>query len=180
MRLAFLLYLLAVLSAGAVVLLTGVGETSPLVWMAGVLGALVALAGGAYGRAQVVYAGAAAMLGGFAITLTTGTSDAVGTLAVGLLVWLHVELQLRSIELRPAFRPDVRANLSWLGTLALITGVTVLVWFVAGVIEAMAPTGGLVFRLLAVASVVTLAILVSGIPWLRRRQVFPGSESPGQ
>lgn len=172
MKPAVLTYALSVMAAVAVTILTARGETSPLVWAASVLGAATAIAAGAFGRASIVYAGVAAMLGAFAVTLTTGSSDAFDTLVVALLTWLHVELQMRSMELRPAYRPQRTASLGWLGSMTTIAAVTIALWFTIGLIETSARPGGVVFRVLAVVLVVAVALLVSGLPW---RSGFPGS-----
>lgn len=172
MRTPWWLFVLATVCVGGVVILTGKGETSPLVWAGAAAGSLVSLAGGAYGRPQLVFAGAASLLGIFGFTLSSGSSDAVVTLAAAVLLWLHVELVMRSMELRRAVAPSTPAAASWIATVVAVVGGTVVLWLVIGAVEAGAPPGGLMYRLLAVGGVVIVALLASGI-LVRRGETGP-------
>ncbi len=164
----------AVCAVGAVVVL-GAGEASPLVWLLAVTGAGICLGGGAAGNPALMFAGAAVMLAGYGFTLSSGSSDAVDTLVFALLLWLCVESTMRSMELRRSIVPTRAATLGWLGNVAMVAGGTALVWVVVSAIESSAPTGGILFRVLAVIAVVALAAIVSGIPRGRRNDTrLPG------
>ncbi len=163
----------AVCAAGAVVV-TGAGESSPLVWLAALIGAAVCLGGGAAGRPAAMFAGAAALIGAYGTTLASGSSNAVGSLAFALLLWFSVELNMRSMDLRRSVIPTVAATLSWLVGAGLVAGSTALLWLVVSAIDSSAPAGGLSSRVLAVGAVVAFAVMVSGLRWGRRDRTLPG------
>lgn len=167
----------AVASAVGVIFVVGRGEGSPLIVAVAVAGGLVSAAGGAAGVPALMYAGAVVLLGGFGLTLATGSSGALDSLVVAILLWLHVELSLRSMELRRAVVPQATVVVSWLAVTSVVIAGVVVLWMLVGAVVGIAPVGGLFFRVLAVVVVVVIAVMVSGLPYgrgERNRRRLPG------
>jgi len=172
MNRSLVLFVAAAVCAVGAVAVVGWGESSPLVWFAAAAGAGFCAGGGAAGRPAMMFAGAAALLAAYGFTLTGESSGAVATLAFALLLWLCVELNMRSMELRRSVVPSPGAVRSWLAGVGAVAGGTVLLWVVVSAIDSSAPAGGILFRLLAVVAVVAVAVIVSGTP--RGRRNDPG------
>lgn len=163
----------AVCAVGAAAVV-GAGESSPLIWMVALTGIAVCLGGGAAGRPAPMFAGAAVLVGAYGTTLATGSSDAVDSLVFALLLWLTVELNMRSMELRRSVVPTGPATVSWLVGVGVVAGSTALLWLVVSAIESSAPAGGILSRVLAIGAVVAVAAMVSGLPRGRKDRALPG------
>lgn len=163
----------AACAAGAVAL-TGAGESSPLVWLTALIGAGLCLGGGASGRPAAMFAGATVLLAGYGATLAGGSSDAVDTLVFALLLWLCVEFNERSMELRRSVVPTIAATVNWISGVGVVAGSTALLWLVVSAVDSAAPAGGILSRVLAVAAVVGLAVMVSGLSKGRKGGTLPG------
>ncbi|MFO7300618.1 MAG: hypothetical protein DIU67_010575 [Actinomycetes bacterium] len=171
MRAPVAVFLAATLAGALAVLAVADANGAAFVVTIAVAGVVVATIGGALGRSQVVCAGAAVLLGAYGSALAAGSPTAVHTLVVAVLVWLHLEAHLLSIDLRPAYRPTGRAWVTRASGAALVSLATLFLWLLAGMLERDAPAGGLTFRLTALGAVVVVAVLVSGLPW----RDMPGS-----
>jgi hypothetical protein len=163
------LFAAAVLTAGTVVAVVATGA-HPVVGAIMLFGAAVSVAGSALGRSSVVVSGIVAMVVGYGVAVAADSADALASLATGVLLWLHFELSVRSMELRRRVVPTRSAGINWVAGTVGTAALVLALWLLVGVVEATAPDGGVVFRVLAVAAVVVVAVIVSGISLVGRRE----------